>query len=292
MSKDIIIGGGIAGLILGYFNPKVTIITENFGGQFSTPFPLGPKYIHKDRYSTRFMKELNLNPEVKTIKIGFYYNKRLHNKNTIENREKYFKKTRSSEEIYKTSMSADLTEFEAFDIGPNEIIDILTKKIKNDILIKKVQKINYSDKTLKTISSEKYNKLYVTIPKNIFLFLSGHPEIAKEFESHPTTFILVSKKNKYILKGFEKFDYVYFSEPKYPYHRVTKVEQGYVFEYRGDKIAKMKGEIDRHVMYVGQLIENQNKMKFEDITFFGRYAEWKHGIKVNDLLKKIYTNKL
>jgi len=40
MSKDIIIGGGIAGLILGYFNPKVTIITENFGGQFSTPFPL------------------------------------------------------------------------------------------------------------------------------------------------------------------------------------------------------------------------------------------------------------
>ena len=47
--NKIILGGGVAGLLQAYFNPDAVIVTDQIGGQFSSRFQLGPKYLHVDK---------------------------------------------------------------------------------------------------------------------------------------------------------------------------------------------------------------------------------------------------
>lgn len=285
----IILGGGVAGLLQAYFNHDAIIISDQIGGQFSSKFQLGPKYLHVDEASKRFFKEMNVEPDIKKIKIGFYYDGALHSENTEENRKRYFEKTRSSSsEPYLSAMTANKTEFDSFDIDVDALIEILRTKINNEIILERVTKIDLKNKKISTISREiEYSNLISTIPMNVFLFLCGKPNLAKQFQAYPTTFILTDRQH-----SFQDFDYVYFSEQYFPFHRVTKIPKGYVFEYKGDDIHKTSFEKDRVVMKVGQLVQNDIKIDFECVKFFGRYAEWKHHIKVNDLLKEIYGQKI
>lgn len=288
--EKIILGGGIAGLIKGYFNKEAVIITDQIGGQFSSKFQLGPKYLHVDEYSKRFFDELGIQPPIKKIKIGFFYDDILHYENTDENRKRYFEKTRSgSGEPYKSVMSGNQIEFDSFNIDVNEIVDIIKEKIQNEIILERVSKINMIHNRVLVGEKEiEYDKLISTIPLNIFMFLSGKPEIAKQYVSYPTTFVLNSSIENCPFEDFEDIDYVYISESEYAFHRITNTSLGPVFEFRGDDIPIMKNEIDRVVMKVGQLVHNDIKVSLKDVEFFGRYASWDHSLLTNILLKKIY----
>lgn len=287
---EIIIGGGISGLIWAYFNPKAIIITDQIGGQFSSKFQLGPKYIHIDEHSIRFFNDLEIRPKVKRIKIGFFYDGKLHSENTEENRKRYFMKTRGeTSEPYRSVMSADKTEFDSFDISVDEIIEKIKEKINNKIIFEKVISIDNHHKKITTQFTEiKYDNIISTIPLNVFLFLNNKPELAKRFKSYPTTFIYQRTNEECPFKDFQDYDYVYVSELKYPFHRITKVPNGIVYEYKGDSIISSNNEVDRVVMNVGQLIQNDIKIDLKSIKFWGRYAKWQHGLLVNDLLKEIY----
>jgi len=41
-------------------------------------------------------------------------------------------------------------------------------------------------------------------------------------------------------------------------------------------------------MKVGQLVQNDINIDFKYVKFFGRYANWRHNVLVNDLLKQLY----
>ena len=289
--RMIILGGGIAGLIKAYFNPEAVIITDQIGGQFSSKFQLGPKYLHVDEYSIRFFEELEIKPSIKKIKIGFFYDGKLHSKNTEENRKRYFKKTRSNnDEPYKSTMSANKIEFDSFDIGVDEIVEIIKEKINNKVILERATGIDTKNKKILTKSGElKYDELISTIPLNIFLFLCGESELSKRFKSHPTTFILSSDYKNCPFDDFENYDYVYLSESQHPYHRITNTDKGLVFEFKGDVKYRMIDEKDRVVMKVGQLIHNDININFKDVEFFGRYASWNHSLLTNTLLKHIYN---
>lgn len=291
-SKRIILGGGIAGLLQAYFDPEADIITDQIGGQFSSRFQLGPKYLHVDEATTRFFEEINFKPDTKKIKIGFYYDGTLHSENTEENRKKYFEKTRgSSSEPYKSVMSANKTEFDSFIVGMEDLVELLQSKITNTIILERVEGIDLENKEVILKSgNQKYDKLVSTIPMNVFLFLCKKPDFAKLFQSYPTTFVL--SDIKYCpFDDFQNFDYVYDSSPEHKYHRLTKIQDGVVFEYKGDNVEPVEGEKDRVVLKVGQLIQNNINIDLADIDFFGRFATWNHGIKTNELLKQLYESK-
>jgi protoporphyrinogen oxidase len=184
-------------------------------------------------------------------------------------------------------MSSDMTEFDSYDIGTEEIINILKAKIKNEIIINKVIKINNLHRQITLENGEilSYNNLISTIPMNVFLYLNDKIEVAKQFKSFPTTFILVEND---VVNDFKDYTYVYFSEPQYPFHRITQLEHSAVFEFKGDDIRRFPSESNRFVQKVGQLIQNDIKIDIKYVEFFGRYGCWKHGILVNDLLKQIY----
>jgi hypothetical protein len=69
---------------------------------------------------------------------------------------------------------------------------------------------------------------------------------------------------------------------------MTRLKENVVLEFKGNDVLKIPTEIDRFTQKTGQLIENQIKVELPDIEFFGRYAEWRHNILINDLLKQIY----
>ncbi len=292
LEKEIILGGGIAGLIWGYYHPESIIITDQLGGQFSSNFQLGPKYLHVDENTKKFFEDLRINPLIKKIKIGFYYDGKLHSENTEENRKKYFEKTRgSSSEPYRSVMSANKTEFDSYDIGVDELVNILKNKIKNIVILEKATRIDLFTHEVITESGKiKFGKLVSTIPMNIFMFIVNKPNIAKQYQSFPTTFIFSDSLEHCPFDDFQGFDYIYDSSPEHDYHRITKVPDGVVFEYKGDTVKTLECEKDRVEMKVGQLIQNDIKVNFQNIKFFGRYATWNHSIKTNELLKEIYEN--
>ena len=291
-NKKIIIGGGISGLLKAYYDKEAILITERIGGQLKAPFQLGPKYFHVDEYTKRFLSEIGFCSQeitIKKVKIGFFYDNSLHDVNTEKNRKLYFEKTRGENEIYRSSMSAGASEFDSFDIDINEIIDILKDGIKDRIILGKIENINSLRKEI-TVEGKKYKyeKLISTIPLNTFLTLNNKLSIAKEYKSYPTTFIQCSTDIK---EEFKKYDYIYYSEPHFLFHRVTKVGSYTVLEFKGDNIGIWENEIDRFVLKTGQLIQNDIKISLGHIEFFGRYGTWDHSILINTLLKQIYGTK-
>jgi len=189
-------------------------------------------------------------------------------------------------------MSASMTEFDAFDVGVDEIVEILKSKISNKIILERAEKIDPINKeVLLKSGSLKYVNLISTIPMNVFLFLCGRSDIAKMFMSYPTTFIYSEMLERCPFNDFQGFDYVYDSSQEHAYHRLTKVTDGVVFEYKGDDIKTLEYEKDRVEMKVGQLIQTNIVIRLDNVEFFGRYATWNHGIKTNELLKQLYETK-
>ena len=300
MEEDkVILGGGVAGLIWLYYHPEYKLISKDVGGQFKSAFALGPKFLHLDENTKKLMTDLGLsNIPIKKVKIGFHYNGKVHSENTEENRQRYFNKTRESNEPYRSSMSANKTSFEAYDIGPEELTNLLFDNVKkNNIIRQNAKKIDIENQEIEIETEKiKYNNLLSTIPANIFLRLSGENDLAEKFKYFSTFFVLFGEEDfKYFYPvDFTGFDYVYFSEDKFPFHRATKTSQGIVAEY---KVSPEQNEpillgvpIRRNDMLlkVGQLVENDVNLNFKNVRFFGRYATWKHSIKINELLKEVY----
>ena len=288
MTKNIVIGGGPSGLIWALYHPEYVVFTDKIGGQFNAPFQLGPKYLHKTEYTEKFLKDLNIFGEVNTkiVKVGFFYDGKINPKNTEENRKLYFEKTRglSDTVVYKSSMSEGNEEFEAFDIDIEDIIKHIYQKIKSRVIVSKVSKV---DMVFKEVITENatypFDNLVVTIPKPIFCRMIEQEEEAKQFVSYPTTFIRSDIKG-----GLGEFDYVYFSQKETPFHRVSKIPNGeYCFEYKGDDVEKVETEIDRFVLKIGQLVQRKDTITYPQyVKFLGRYANWKHSIKMKEVLEE------
>ena len=290
MIKHIVIGAGPSGLIWAFYHPECFVLTDSIGGQFSSPFQLGPKYLHKTEYTEQFLKDIGVIDSVKTktIKVGFDYDGLLHSKNTEENRKLYFEKTRGTDsEVYRSSMSEGKEEFDVFDIGTEELIYFIMQKVKDRVIINKVQSI---DLVNAKIFAEKdvfsFDDIIITVPRPVFCRMIGRHDEADKFITYPTTFI----KTKGLKIG--EFDYVYYSDKNIPYHRISKIPNNeFCIEYRGDEILKQQSEYDRFILKVGQLVERKDTITYPFfINFFGRYACWKHGIKLNDSIKQILTN--
>ena len=288
-NKKIIIGGGIAGLIYALYNPEFIIITDKVGGQFNAPFQLGPRFLHATDSSKRFLKDINVEYPLKKVKVGFYYNGEIHSENTEENRKKYFEKTRGiTAEPYKSSMSDGSNEFDAYDVGPEELVKLLEEKLKDRIIIDKISNINLEKQIVKGDKEYEYEELVITIPRSIFYFLVGRPDDASNFKSLPTSFYKVDTASTQYGYIYD-YDYVYYSESQL-YHRITNLQDGsLVIEYKG--IPAIEG-IDKFTLKIGQIIERNDTNIFPDnISFFGRFATWKHKMRINDLLDIIYGNK-
>ncbi len=290
-----ILGGGVAGLIYAFYHPEYKILTDKIGGQFATSFQLGPRFLHRTIETDRFLDDLNVRSKYRSrlIKIGFYYQGEIHSSNTEENRIRYFKKTRglNSFEPYQSSMSNGVETFEAYDIDPNELVDIIYEKIRNNVIIDKIKKVDLISQRISGEYDYIYKDLIVTMPKPIFLKISGYSEEAEKYISYPTTFMLWPESYIRPFKNLEKYDYVYFSQDEFDFHRITKTKEGFVLEMKGEHQTPYKER--QIILKIGQIVERKDDHDWpQNIKFFGRYANWDHSVRTETILKQIFSAKI
>lgn len=297
-----IIGGGISGLIFSFFNPEYKIISSNVGGQMTNKISFGPRILQENPYNKYLLECLKINAVVKTMKIGYFYNGSLHDRCPLSLKELYYTKSRNiisaDEKIPESIMSEGKNTIDYYDVDFKQIVKALYEKvsfIKSNVLKINDGKIFLDD--LKTFIE--YKHIISTIQAPAFFRMFSKPK-----------FMYVCKNLKYLSKEFiivpsaeidiGSYDYVYFPEMKYNFHRVTKFNSSFnnsmnIVEYvnsiysSGYNKVNTKKEwkriIARDYMEIGQ-IQSGEIPTIPAVMFLGRYAEWNHSIKTQDVVKK------
>lgn len=292
MSKYII-GGGIAGLIAAYYKQDYQIIADDIGGQMAKK-GLGPRILEVNDNSANLLADLGYDiVNIKTAKIGYRYENNFHDTITPEYRRAYYLKSRNLPNtpdviVPDSAMSDGKNRIKYFDIEWKDLIGRLYEAVKDRVITSKVKKIDLKNKTLKIgdKKSLKFKKLISTIPAPVFCKLANiTPE--QPLKSEKKIFVIVLAN----ALDIKDYDYVYYPEEHIEYHRITNLGKNRAaIEYTGNHfkpIALM--EKWKHIAFTAKELGHAQITggKLPDIPgveFAGRYAEWNHDIKTDDLV--------
>jgi hypothetical protein len=310
-----VLGGGIAGLISGYILGW-PIICERPGGQLDSEFPLGPRILEKTKDTEWLLKNLGIKAEPRIFTIGYLIEDNFDYKfiDSVPPKgfaEDYYFKTRGIRKTTNSSMSGGRNEIEGWDIYSIGLVNELVKRvgiIPLSIVSIRHQSMLACEPHYKHLGFDKvnivdqriyYKKLINTIPAPSLALLRGNKVRWESFKAYDTTFVKVRTSD--ILTG--DFDYIYISDISYPVHRITKVCPGeYVLEFRGDRYTYGCVPELRHLSgpprwsRVGSEITLKNAQiveslpvlgHLESITPIGRYAQWNHSVKIEDVIRSV-----
>jgi hypothetical protein len=186
-------------------------------------------------------------------------------------------KTRGFGSLGMTSaMSEGKNEIIGYDIDKIGLYDVLYQKFKDKIHICQIdtKKIAYCDYD---------NKIYG---------LDTHdPSIAYCEGEVISTINLLSyniAKDVYFTHAhhvanhtMDGFDYIYFTEENHYWNRITTIADGYVIESN-------EALTDDSIKVPTQIRNNVNLDKFNGIKMIGRYAQIKHGVRLDTIIRDFY----
>lgn len=304
MKKGYIIGGGIAGLIFSYYNKGYTIIDKNVGGQIDKNFAVGPRYLHKNKYTAKFLSDLRIAQRTRRIKIIYVKDGTIIKDITDEDRERYYIKSRGAynhEQLSKTILNCSQKEFDVFDIDWNKLIEKLTAKAK--VLNEFVSEIDTKQHTFKTQDGIQHSyvnkKLISTIPLPMLMKLCNdeNTEISSALNH---IVCAVTKPIPKICRLLEEnnADYIYELGSE-KYYRVTKEtwnnQEVLVFEFseRID-VPEYFGDyfINSKVLWGAKVTKNLSMKEYKNIRLLGRYSQVNHGIKTENIIEEAQKNAL
>lgn len=292
----VIIGGGISGLIAAFYNEDYFLISKDIGGQMVNNF-LGPRILEIDEYSEMFLDDLGIEKVEKVAKIGFMDSEEVKTESDSDFRLKYYLKSRCLDKalnIPDSIMSQGKNYINYYDVDWNYVVDKIKSKIKDKIINSNVSYIDVESNTLLLDDGRiiEYEDIISTIPAPIFYKLINETA-GVEFKFIPKLFIVVDKINI----DMKNFDYVYCLGNN-KFHRITKINDNkYAIEYttkeRYENIIKNWYPSPKtycQVLY-GQIVSGKVD-SFDNISFVGRFAEWKHGIKINNVIERFVRGKV
>jgi len=323
--ENIIIGGGLSGLIYAYYNRDYKIIADKIGGQAMSSFNLGPRllqaeddtsmnllsslgfkcFIKKEEYDYR----IHQNPMfIKVAKIGYMKNGVITNKATNSFRSKYFIQSRCLEGevdviMPNSIMSENKTKIEYFDITHEQLAKLLINELLKDYRMyeAKVEQIDVPENTIYINENGNrrsliYDKLVNTIPFPTFFSLCNPFCKVQDFDAKTKYFIEI---DKYAMKEYisDEFDYIYYID--HPWNRITMGEKTVIVECTGeDKYNEFYKrykhlEWDSFRLPCGQIQKsvdiltiNHDGVEIDNVRMLGRYATWNHSTLIQDVIKK------
>jgi hypothetical protein len=293
MSK-FIIGCGIAGLIAAYYRHDFKVIGDDIGGQMAKR-GLGPRILEVNDNSANLLIDLGYEVvNIKTAKIGYFFENKFHDFITPEYRCQYYLKSRNlinASEVPDSIMSDGKNEIKYFDVEWSDLINRLVKAIGSRFIKATVKNIDLDNKKLKLndrIGFEEYDELISTIPAPIFCKLAGiKPEAPLRAERK--IFVIVAKN----AIDMRDYDYIYYPESGLRFHRITNLGRNRAaIEYTGDefkagKVISKWGHIAVNCKELPNAQIKSGKMQeIPNVQFAGRYAEWNHDIKTDDLVER------
>jgi hypothetical protein len=275
----LVLGGGISGLAAGYVL-NAPVVSTDIGGQNVGKFPLGPRYIHSTKETKIFVSSLGLSDEDKTVKVGYYYNHKYHTKIPKYFVYEYNVKTR---ETFNVPSNIREGSFKALKTSFSELIKKLEPKVKiiKDTIVK------ISGNTMFGLNgSYTFKKLISTISLPKLCELYG---IRKTFNYIPIGYLFSDfNESFFFTETFGDFDYVYFPEIKYSYYRITKAENGFVYEFAASQ--KIKYQYPKNVIWqeYGKILPTSSiSSPRSDVILLGRFGKWKDDCLFQDVLKDI-----
>lgn len=288
----LIIGGGITGLLAAYYNEDYLLVSKDIGGQMKKG-DIGPRILEVNENSKKLLKEFGIKENVKKATIGYEVCGSLVENFDKSDRVKYYMKSRCVNnpiEVPDSVMSDGKNEIIYYDLSWGKLIQKIRNKIKNRIINDNVQRIDIKKKLIYLENNPiplPYYDLTSTIPAPLFYQLCGIEN--NKFKYVNKHFIITSQE----VFDIKDYDYVYFTSDRYKFHRITKLKKKkYSIEFTtNDGIdLDLLEENDSYIfMKYGQLVSGQVD-KFDNIRFLGRFAEWNHGIKVDDIVGKLTNN--
>lgn len=296
--NNFILGGGVAGLLSAFYNDDYYIITDKIGGwQNLNKFDLGPRLLEVDEYTTSFMNKLNFDCETKQIKIGYIDENDFVLDFVLDKfKIKYANKTREllPSEIHNSVLSSGKNTLTVFDIDYNIILEKIENICNDRIIIDKITSIDIDNNEISSnINKLSYNNLINTIPITIFNKISNISDKQHDFTAFNTTFFKC-KYDNYLSELKEKFNYVY-SVSSTHWHRCNLLDDYVVFEVKGSTNILMDKYkvLDKVTIPYAQIKYSYNDIKNTGnrIIHIGRYAQWNHSIKMQQIIGNYEKNR-
>jgi len=319
MKENIILGGGISGLIFQFYNPEFLLITDSFGGMLENEKDFGVMTLWDTKTTRQLLTDLEIEIKPKHSDIHYYFNGKIYKEAPSLLREEHIRKKMgplsSLIDFKDLTLSTDKTNY-----IPSLKVDFieLLKKLRNKLnrhIVGRVTKIN-DEYVIVNIGEEnkldyhthmfKYNALISTLPAFVFWDIwngKNCKEICNldEFNYTSTTNISMKKlegklKSKLIDSGClsENFQhYVYFMDDS-PYHRLSRTTSGkyciqFPGEYSIEKVSKILdipiSKLKIRINKIGQFVSHKGNIPPDNIMFLGRHAQWDYKIKVQDIVR-------
>ena len=309
MKQNYILGAGPAGLIAAYYNKDYKVIDEKPLGQLNMPFIPGPRLLQATSDMKWFVKEVMNDFEIKVEHciIGYHDKNGVYDTPDDNFKKQYSLKTRgkSSEGSHLSEGKTEIAHVEFGEFGEDSYKTFFIKLLR--IIEDRGQLVRTSVKSIDTEmmriefandTSSEYGSIINTLNLNILKKVS--PQIKAECEKYKID-LSTSKKSFYKCEyGFSVndamntghpstfYDYIYSIDADWT--RCTYFRDYMVYEsvepIEGDSIQGNK--IDMKVEDIPIQITNSEDIESMcGITMLGRFAEWSHKVKANEVLDKV-----
>lgn len=294
---NIVLGCGIAGCLIGFYKKNFKVIGKIQKNIFTNNFPLGPQLLYDTKEIRDLLYDLNLNVYNDIVHVGYYNGKEYKDIINDNFKQKYSLITRNKKEYESSFLSDGRNSYSVLRISNNKedfkfLLQSLYKVLKkrNQIIDDWINNIDIIHKTisLKEKSCINYNQIFNTIPLNVFLKLSNIEFKCFDFKLNYKHFYKCTYNNDLDKELKYKYDYIYSINNLYT--RKTYYENFIIYE-TVDKIYEntidSNSIVDKKENLKIQIINNVNFKSINDIIMIGRYAQWNHKIRLNEIIKKI-----
>lgn len=306
--KTLVLGSGASALVHLFYNREAFALAGGqVGGLFSKAQDLGPQYVWKTRSTTKLLTDMgyidptNKNPSAATrvIRVGYLWGGRISRLEDLsapdraEAQRLYALKTRGIPPA-SSFMSDGKSEFDVYELPVEELVAELLRRVSLRIIRKSAKSVDLYRRVVRDSDDcpYEYDRLVSTVPSPVFLKLIGKEDEAprlkafdKAYEKAPTYYPLEHD----LCDG--KFDYAYVAGDEYSFHRVRRLDGRHVvreFTIKDSSTSKFPGAAV--IQKSGQIVSGHEVLESlprESVRLLGRYSEWQHGIRLEDVAEKI-----
>lgn len=308
--SELVIGSGISALAYLFYHPEAfAVVGDKPGGQFLKQAELGPQYIWADDNTIHLAMELGLPTEEQTIRVGCYDGLgHVTSEPTPELRQAYSHKTRGVAQA--SHMSGGHGRFKALVLKPKDLVQALYDAVATRLIKGRVISIDMYSQTVTVDSPEssgkevsiigrsclEYHKLISTVPAPVFLGLIGKPELAATLRARAKLYCVgfLHDLPDWVTQGFgvQNYNYIYIPDPAILYHRLTWIGEqrvGIEFTLLDARVPCEHKFMVSAIHPNGQIVGGGEVLDHlpGDVKLLGRYAQWKHEVRFNQVLQEI-----
>jgi protoporphyrinogen oxidase len=295
--KNVVLGAGVAGLVTAFYNDDYQVISNNILGELNSKFQLGPRLLQINDATLSLIKNIlpSSTQTIKCSRIGYeYLNKEVQDYATEEFKKKYSKLTRGKSTYESSYLSDSQNKIYHYSINESDnsyklLFSTIVEQIKDRILLDDIVNINLKTHIiiLKNNSQIEFDKLVSTIPAPVFFRLCNE-EIKCDFSTTSKNFYVCELLNQNDKELSKKYSYLYSVGKKYS--RKTYIGNQIVYEFiresTNSKQIDSNKIIDSILNIPIQINSSCHLSTYKDILFNGRYAQWSHKVKLQEVIDR------